>query len=51
MPPVTAGLVSATPSFVAFWLRQGIVPDATFVEARPDEFVPLSKTVKPRLSV
>jgi hypothetical protein len=33
-------LVIATPGFAAFWLRQGVVPDAEFVDAHPDEFVP-----------
>ena len=31
-------LVVAKPSFVAYWLRLGYVPDQAFVEARPDEF-------------
>jgi hypothetical protein len=31
-------LVIARPSFVAHWLRQGVVPDATFVAAHPDDF-------------
>lgn len=31
-------LVIATPAFTAYWLRQGVVPDAGFVDARPDEF-------------
>jgi hypothetical protein len=31
-------LVIATPAFTAYWLRQGIVPDAAFVAANPDEF-------------
>ena len=40
-------LVIATPSFAAFWLRQGVVPDAAFVDARPGEFVPLSEAAEP----
>jgi hypothetical protein len=31
-------LVIATPTFAAYWLRQGIVPDAAFIAARPDQF-------------
>jgi hypothetical protein len=31
-------LVIAKPSFVAHWLRQGVVPDAGFIAARPEEF-------------
>lgn len=33
-------LVIARPAFVAYWLREGIVPDHAFVAARPDEFRP-----------
>ena len=28
----------AKPAFVAYWLRQGVVPDADFIAARPEEF-------------
>ena len=31
-------LVVAKPSFAAQWLRQGIVPDAAFIAARPAQF-------------
>lgn len=31
-------LVVAKPSFVAYWLRQGVLPDATFIAERPEEF-------------
>jgi hypothetical protein len=31
-------LVIATPTFVRHWLWQGIIPDAGFINARPDEF-------------
>lgn len=31
-------LVIARPSFVAHWLRQGIVPDYAYVQANPDDF-------------
>ena len=31
-------LVVAKPSFAAYWLRQGIVPDFAFIAKRPDEF-------------
>ncbi len=31
-------LVIAKPSFVAFWLRRGIVPNAGFVDDHPDDF-------------
>ena len=37
-PLVDRTLVIAKPSFIAFWLRQGIVPDARFVESHPDDF-------------
>lgn len=33
-------LVVASPFFVAYWLRQGIVPDHAFVQSRPDDFRP-----------
>ncbi len=36
-------LVIAAPKLAAFWLRQGVVPDAEFIEGRPDEFVPLAR--------
>jgi hypothetical protein len=32
-------LVIAKPSFAAHWLRQGVVPDAAFIVARPEEFM------------
>jgi hypothetical protein len=32
-------LVIATPGFAAYWRPQGIVPDAAFIAARPDEFM------------
>jgi hypothetical protein len=31
-------LVIASPAFAAYWLRQGIVPDADFIAARPHAF-------------
>lgn len=31
-------LVVAKPSFAAYWLRQGVVPDAAFIAARGEEF-------------
>jgi hypothetical protein len=31
-------LVVAKPSFAAHWLRQGVIPDAAFIAARPEEF-------------
>jgi hypothetical protein len=31
-------LVVAKPSFAAHWLRQGVVPDAAFIAARPAAF-------------
>lgn len=39
-----ATLVIAKPSFAAHWLRQGIVPDAAFIAARPEEFPPAAGT-------
>ena len=33
-------LVVATPQFTAHWLDQGIIPDAGFMAAHPDEFAP-----------
>jgi hypothetical protein len=33
-------LVIARPAFAAHWLRQGIVPDAAFVAAHPEDFAP-----------
>ena len=33
-------LVVGTPNFVAYWLRQGIIPDYAFVQSRPDDFLP-----------
>jgi hypothetical protein len=33
-----ATLVIAKPSFAAHWLRQGVIPDAAFIAARPEEF-------------
>jgi hypothetical protein len=41
-------LVIASPHFTAFWLRQGIVPNAAFVHAHPDGFVPVSEPSEPR---
>ena len=38
-PNGDAPLVIAKPSFVAFWLRQGVIPDYAFMRGRPDEFV------------
>jgi PIN domain len=31
-------LIIAKPSFVAYWLRQGEIPDASLITSRPDEF-------------
>lgn len=31
--------VIGKPSFLAYWLRQGIVPDAAFIASRLDEFI------------
>ncbi len=33
-------LVIAKPSFVAFWLRQGVLPNASLVASNADEFLP-----------
>jgi predicted nucleic acid-binding protein len=33
-------LVIAKPSFVAFWLRQGVLPDAAFIADNADDFQP-----------
>ncbi len=42
-------LVIASPAFTAFWLRQGVVPDAAFITAHPAEFKiqPPGKTIRP----
>ncbi len=32
-------VVIGTPVFLAYWLRQGMVPDAAFIASRPEEFV------------
>lgn len=37
-------LVVANPAFVAYWLRQGIIPDADFVASRPEDFMPAPQT-------
>ena len=37
-PCAAMTLVVARPSFAAHWLRQGVVPDAGFIAARPDAF-------------
>jgi hypothetical protein len=36
---IGSSLAIGKPSFLAHWLRQGIVPDADFIASRPDEFV------------
>lgn len=37
-PFVDMTLVVAKPSFAAYWLRQGVVPDAAFIAARREDF-------------
>lgn len=46
-PRVAPPLVIGKPSFVAYWLRQGIVPDASFIASRPEEFVTQSAASTP----
>lgn len=38
-PTIGSSLAIGKPSFLAHWLRQGIVPDAGFIASHPDEFV------------
>jgi hypothetical protein len=38
-PFADRALVIASPRFVVYWLSQGVVPDAQFVEDNPQDFV------------
>jgi PIN domain len=40
-------LVIGNPAFVAYWLRQGVIPDEEFVAGRPDEFAPAEEAPPP----
>jgi hypothetical protein len=40
-------IVIAKPSFVAYWLRQGVVPDASFVAANPNDFRTRQSRIRP----
>lgn len=46
-PTAKSSLVIGKPSFLAFWLRQGVVPDAAFIADRADEFGNSERTEYP----